>query len=609
MPGSGFPEEGSAMKALWRLVRFTSDLRWLYVGIIVAATAVAVANLALPFIIGAATQVVSDGVAGHPHPNAIAVIIWLAVAMLAVEAAKTIVSNIGGYGGDLLGARIREILSNRYYDKLLRLPQSWYDVELTGSIVSRLNRSIATVSTFANLFSNGFFTTLITTVAVLVISALYWWPLAVLLLIIFPVYVWLTALTSKKWQVLEKEKNEEIDLAGGRFAEVVGQMRVVRSFVAEAREYRSFASRFQRTIGITKAQSRHWHKMDVVRVLALNLVFFGLYIIIFLKTLDNTFSIGSMVVLIQLMGMARQPVESMSWIIDTSQRAIAGTVDYFAAMDEPEGERIIEKPRPLPRVTEGETAVEFDGVTFAYDEEPVLRDVSFQVRRGEKIAFVGESGGGKTTIVSLLLDLYPVTKGAIYVDGVDIREVEPAAVRSEIGVVFQDASLFSGTIRENIAYGRPDATDAEVLEAARKANALGFIERFPNGIDELIGERGIKLSGGQRQRIAVARAILKDAPILVLDEATSALDTKAERAVQQGLDALMVGRTSLIIAHRLSTIASVDQIVTLRNGRVDEIGSPDELATSGGIYAELLQLQHSTSAADRKRLKQFGIRV
>ncbi|WP_311199482.1 ABC transporter ATP-binding protein [Pseudoclavibacter albus] len=229
------------------------------------------------------------------------------------------------------------------------------------------------------------------------------------------------------------------------------------------------------------------------------------------------------------------------------------------------------------------------------------------MRQGERVAFIGESGAGKTTLVSLLLGLYPLSAGEVFVEGMPASQLEVAKLRERIAVVFQDASLFSGTIRENISYARPNASNEEIVAAARRANAEQFIEKFPEGYDSLIGERGLKLSGGQRQRIAIARAILKDAPILVLDEATSALDTKSERLVQAGLDELMRGRTSLIIAHRLSTIASVDRIVTLRNGRIDEVGSPEELAASGGLYAELLALQNEGTAEAKKRLQAYDL--
>ena len=220
---------------------------------------------------------------------------------------------------------------------------------------------------------------------------------------------------------------------------------------------------------------------------------------------------------------------------------------------------------------------------------------------------MGESGGGKSTLVNLILGLYRPTEGALTINGHDVTSVQAEDLRKSAGVVFQDSSLFSGTVRENIAYGKPDATDEEVVSAAKAAFAHDFIEEFPDGYDTVIGERGLRLSGGQKQRVAIARAMLKDAPILVLDEATSALDTKAEQQVQAGLEALMHNRSTLIIAHRLSTIASVDTIVTLDKGHVDEIGAPAELAASGGIYAQLLALTSAATEESRQRLKEFGL--
>lgn len=610
------------MSSLLRIVRFTRSLTPLYVAIIVASVLTAVANLAVPFIIGRATDSVASAVSGQVATgDAVRTVLWLAAALLAVELATTVVSNVGGWFGDVMSNRLRTILSVRYYDKLLHLPQRWFDTELTGTIVARLNRSIAEISQFAKMMSNSFATMLITTAAVLGISAYYFWPLAVLLIVVFPIYVWLTSLTSVKWQRLEGEKNAQVDIASGRFAEVIGQIRVVKSFVRERGELADFSRRFRSTDGTTRAQSTHWHSMDVLRRAVLNLIFFGVYAIIFTRTVQGHFTLGEMVLLIQLMSMARQPVESMSWVIDASQRAIAGSKDYFRVMEtevDPRTAAMLaasdaEREQNTPgsaavgtlEMTPGAPVLAFREVDFAYEDgEDVLHGIDFAVERGEKVALVGESGGGKSTIVNLLLGLYEPREGRIEVGGADTERLPLDALRSRIGVVFQDASLFSGTIAENIAYGRPGASEEEVADAARRANADTFIRRFPGGYEQLIGERGLKLSGGQRQRIAVARAILKDAPVLVLDEATSALDTKAERQVQRGLDELMEGRTSLIIAHRLSTIASVDRIITLEDGRIDEIGTPAELAASGGIYAELLALQ---DAGHTKRLARFGI--
>ncbi|MGO1622760.1 ABC transporter ATP-binding protein [Flaviflexus sp.] len=631
------------MKSLLRIVRFTKELRVHFAVIILASVLTAVAALVIPFIIAGATDVVVEAISGdRTESSAIRTVLWLAGAFLIIELASTAVSSIGGYVGDVMSARMRSILSVRYFEKLLSLPQRYFDNELTGTIVSRLNRSITEVTNFAKMFSNSFFTMIITTVAVLVITAWYAWPLALLLAIIFPVYMWLTTLTSKKWQKYEGKKNEDIDVAGGRFNEVVGQIKVVKSFVSELRELKSFTKRYDRTIQTTRKQSQHWHGMDALRRGIMAVIFFGIYAIIFTYTVQGRFSVGDMVLLVQLVAMARQPVGSMSFLVDSAQHAIAGSRDYFEVMEiEVDRAPTLAEQKKRAETSASSTAigpaarsgsaidgaaltpaqddlaatlvhdgpaVAFEDVTFGYDDDPdVLKGVSFSVRTGEKIAIVGESGGGKTTIISLLLGLYRLRGGTIAVAGTDVHSLSLLELRSQIGVVFQDSSLFSGTIRENIGYANEAASEAEIIEAAKKANAWRFIEDFPNGLDTVIGERGLKLSGGQKQRISVARAILKDPSILVLDEATSALDTRSERLVQEGLETLMENRTSLIIAHRLSTISSVDRIVTLRDGVVEEIGSPAELAVSGGIYAELLALQEEGTKRAKKAMRSYGI--
>lgn len=596
------------MKSITQILAQARELWPLYLGIVVAAIVTSTTALMSPFIIREATnQIVDMTTKGEGQ---ISSLIWLALALLAIMLTNSVVSNIGGYMGDLMSTRLRVILSQRYFHKLLRLPQSYYDGELTGTLISRLNRSITSITDFLKMFSNGFFTTLITVVAVLIIAGMQSPWLALMLIIIYPTFVGLTALTSRKWQVWERKKNSLYDVAGGRFAEVIGQMRVVKSFVTERSELDAFTNKYEATVTLTRDQSRFWHKMDIIRRGALDIVFFGLYAVIFVQTAQGSFDLGTMVLLIQLVNMAKQPVESMSYLVDSWQRAITGSREYFLVMDE-----LDEPNNPLEAHAEAEVqwndrdpVIQFEDVSFGYDEDAlVLKDIDLAIRRGEKVAFVGESGGGKTTLVNLLMKLYAPTCGTIDVHGQSVTEVPTVALRHEIGVVFQDASLFSGTIRENLAYGRPDATDEELTDAVRRANALPFIRKLPAGFDTEIGERGIKLSGGQKQRISVARALLKDAPILVLDEATSALDTKSERLVQAGLEELMQGRTTLIIAHRLSTISSVDRIVTLRDGRIDEIGTPGELALSGGIYAELLVLQGSTSKADRAKLLSYEI--
>ncbi|MCP1386858.1 ABC transporter ATP-binding protein/permease [Corynebacterium sp. TA-R-1] len=604
------------MQSVIRVLRSASTLWPYYLAVVVVSSLVAGLSLVSPFLLREATDtIVAGGAASR--------VVWLAVALFAAEALASILRNVSGYLGDVMVARIRQILSTRYFAKLLALPQRYFDDQVTGTIIARLDRSIANVTQFIQSIANSFLPMILQVVAILAITGYYYWPLAILLALLFPLYTWLTALTSKRWQGWEQEKNEHIDTGNGRFAEVVGQTKVAKSYVAEVRELDTFGSHYRATVELTRPQSRWWHSMDTLRGVVMNLIFLGIYLILFLRTLSGEFTIGEMVMLLQMVTMVRQPVTMMSWIVDSAQRAVAGSCSYFKVMDEPveptANAQLVAataangtpdlrpvQHRPLPVA---EPVVALQDVSFAYTPgEPVLHDVSFTAREGEKIALVGESGGGKSTIVNLLLGLYPISEGSLIICGRDAATLGVEELRASTGVVFQEPALFSGSIFENIAYGKPDATLEEVVDVAKRANAHGFISQFADGYDTVIGERGLRLSGGQRQRVAVARAMLKDAPILILDEATSALDTKAERAVQAGLDELMKNRTTIMIAHRLSTIADVDTIITLRDGRIDEIGSPAELAATDGIYAELLRLTASSSAADRERLKAYGFR-
>lgn len=266
--------------------------------------------------------------------EAVTAVTWLAVAFLAVEVATTLVVSVGGYWGDVMAARMRTILSTRYFEQLLHLPQRYFDTAITGRVVNRLNRTINEITQFLQFFANNAFTMLVTTAAVLVITAFYWWPLAILLAVVFPVYMWLTARTSAKWQVWEGEKNTEVDVASGRFAEVVSQMSVVRAYNRQDHELTGFRDRFLRTVEITRQQSRFWHGMDAGRRLALNVAFGAMYLIVFVRTAQGLFSVGDMVILLQLMNMARQPIFSMSFLVDSAQRAVAGSKDYFEVLAE-----------------------------------------------------------------------------------------------------------------------------------------------------------------------------------------------------------------------------------------------------------------------------------
>ncbi|MDK9298451.1 ABC transporter ATP-binding protein [Propionibacterium freudenreichii] len=595
------------MRSLGRILAHVANLWPWYLGIVICSLASAGTALAVPFVLRSVTDLVVAAV--NTHAVDLGAVVRLAAVLFAFDLANTVTSNIGGYLGDNMAMRLRAGLSKRYFDKLLGLPQRYFDDELSGTIIGRLSRSITEITQFMQSFSNNFFPMLLTVGAVLVITAHYSVWISLLLLAIFPLYVFFTALTSRRWQRFERRKNAHVDQASGRFAEVISQMRVVKSFVQERREYSGFSRHYDRTVALTRPQSRWWHSMDVVRRGVLNVVFFVIYLIIFLGTARSVYSLGTMVMLVQMVGMARQPATMMSFFVDQSQRAVAGSRDYFEVLAQPSEHDWRHEDAPAPALIDADAPmISFRDISFGYGQGPdVVEHISFDVARGERLALVSESGGGKTTLVSLLMGLYRPRQGQILVGGHDTSTLGVTQLRAQVGVVFQEPLLFSGTVSENIAYADPDVADQQIRDAAKRANADVFIRALPHGYASVVGERGLKLSGGQKQRIAVARAMIKDAPILVLDEATSALDSRAEQAVQNGLEQLMEGRTSIIIAHRLSTIATVDRIVTMRGGRVDEIGSPAELAASGGIYAQLLALQASGRRRDRRRLKEFDI--
>lgn len=589
------------MKILLKAFSYTTNLWPYYVGITLTTLIATAMGLAIPFLIKAATDLVTEVAAGGQADVSKA--IFIAFLLFLFDIGGFIVRNIGGYLGDQMAEKLRVQLSVRYYQQLLGLSQSYYDDEFTGTIISRLNRAITEIVRFSQAFTNNFFQMLLTAILTIIIVAFYSWQLAVLLLSLYPLFGWLTTRSSKKWQTLQHEKNEHIDTASGRFAEVVSQMRVVKSYVSERIELKLFTSHFNKTIDINIEQSRHWHSMDVKRGTILALIFFGIYVIIFTQTVQGIFTIGEMVLLITLINAVRSPIFMMSFIVDQYQRAVTGSREFVEAMlTEP---TVVDRAGAKTlKISSGE--IVFDAVDFSYtSESPVLKSISFIVKPGEKVALVGRSGEGKTTISNLLMRLYEPTSGTITIDGVDTSSVTQASLRNNIATVFQDPALFSGTIKENIAYGNPRATMESIIKAAKAASADEFIVKLKDGYDSVVGERGVKLSGGQKQRISIARALLKDAPILLLDEATSSLDSRSEHLVQAALDRLMKGRTTLIIAHRLSTIAHVDTIVTLKNGKVDEVGAPAELAKTGGIYAELLALQNGVDVKAKEKLKDF----
>jgi ATP-binding cassette subfamily B protein len=595
------------MRDILGIISYTWDLKRYYLATAFFVVLIALLNQANPFLL----KFLVDAVVARGSGQAVETEHFALLLALLFSAGVLIslITNVQGYLGDILGTKLNTLLSRRYYDHLLDLPLDYFDNEITGRITSRLERSIAGISELVQAMANNFISFFLTSAFTLVILARYSLLVALLLAVLFPLYIGLTTLTSRSWQKKQIGINTDTDFANGRFMEAISNIRVVKSFVYEQVEARVFARTRRSIEDQTRIQSRQWHRYDMWRGLSLNLIFFAIYAVIIWQALRGTFgplqqSIGTVVLMLQLSLQAQFPLFASSFIVDQIQRAAADSKDFFEVMSIVPAIRDVEGAVEL-EVTTGR--VKYHDVSFHYQGgQTVLAHVSFAAEPGTKLALVGESGEGKTTLANLLLRFYEPTEGGILIDGTDVSTVSQASLRRNIGVVFQEPALFSGTVAENITYGQTSFTPEQMTSAARAANAHDFIERLTQGYDTQIGERGVKLSGGQKQRIAIARALMKDPPILVLDEATSSLDSKAEREVQGALERLMRGRTTLIIAHRLSTIQNVDVIVGIRRGEVVEIGTPAELAGGDGIYAELLRLQAPTTA-NKAKLKGYDI--
>ncbi|MBI3379463.1 ABC transporter ATP-binding protein [Candidatus Gottesmanbacteria bacterium] len=528
----------------------------------------------------------------------------------------TILTAFSQWIGDMLSVKLQTYLSQKFYNHVLSLNIGFYDNEITGKIINKMYRGITSITEFIQSMFNNFLPFFLTALITIILLAHYSFFISIFLALLFPAYIVISHKSTQAWGKYEAEKNTLNDLSQGRVFESLLGIRVVKAFVAEMHELTSFLQTRKKIESLAIAQTKEWHFYDFTRRLCLNIILFSIFTYIVYWTYNRRFTLGEMTLLLQLVNQARFPLFAMSFILGQIQQAGAGSADFFKVLgtnnkilDRP-GAKSLSIPK-LPKVQK--PLIEFQNISFEYDKgKYVLKDISLKVSPFEKLALVGESGQGKSTIVNLLLRYYEPQKGEILINNQNIAGVTQRSLHDNIAVVFQESLLFSGSIMENIRYGKPTATKEEIVDAAKAANAHEFIEELPDKYESLIGERGVKLSGGQKQRVAIARAILKNAPVIILDEATSSLDSKSEIQVQKGLDRLLQNRTSIIIAHRLSTISGADHILVLEKGRVSQYGTSAELLKDKtGLYAQLVMLQQQLTKLPEeekaKKLQEFDL--
>ncbi|HXH20969.1 MAG TPA: ABC transporter ATP-binding protein [Dehalococcoidia bacterium] len=570
------------MRLLWRLLGFWKP-HWLAVVLayvtLFASTGFGLAN---PLVLRYA---IDTGLSGGDE----SALVQSALLILLLHVGAGIFAYFQSYLSEYLSQHVAYDLRNALYNRIQSLSFSFHDKAQTGQLMSRVT---ADVEASRQFLSSSLLRMTLSFGQFVIVSAIMLtanWQLALLVLVALPVVMAISISTSRKIRPLQLQIQQQTGAYTAVLQEALAGIRVVKAFTAEAREF----ARFRAANWAVREKSLESNRISAFRqpmlsffleLLTVAIVGFGGYLVI-----EGHMTLGTLVLFTQYRMRLAMPVRMIGGQINQATRASAAAERIFEILDT-ESE-VKERPGAYP-LTDVKGHVRYEGVSFGYGKDfMVVQDIDIDAKPGETIALLGPIGSGKSTILNLLPRFYDVTSGRITIDGHDIRDVTLESLRANVGIVMQEVFLFNATIRDNIAYGRPGATEAEIIEAAKIARLHDFIMTLPEGYDTWVGERGITLSGGQKQRVAIARTLLMDPKILVLDDSTSSVDMETEYLIQQALAELMKGRTAFIIAHRIRTIRNADQIIVLKDGRIVEQGKHEDLIAKAGLYKEIYDVQ------------------
>ena len=563
------------------LMRYPVRLAMTLVFLLVAA----IASLSIPAIAG---SFVDQGFVTENF-EVIAGYAWGIVIIAAVMAVS---AGARFYFISVIGERVINDLRRDVFNHLLSLDAVFFDVNRVGELTSRLNADVAVIRQAIGSSASLFIRSAVLIVGAVIMMFLTNFQLALGVVVIVPLIVLPLVFYGHRMRKVSRTTQDTLADLSAMATETLSAVKAIKSFVQEDEQKAQFSA-------YSEISYEAERKRVLARSILIGMVMFvaisALVLLVWLGTgavFSGAVTIGELMQFGIYAVMATGSLTNMSDLFGTLQQVSGSTERLFELLETPATLTVRPDPLPLPVPSPG--TVRFEHVDFAYrtrDDAPILSDLSFDVRGGETVALVGASGAGKSTVFALIQRFYDVNGGRILVDGVDLRDADPAQLRRRLASVDQDPVIFAGTIADNIRFGKPDATMAEIEAAAEAALVASFVADMEHGYDSIVGERGVMLSGGQKQRVAIARALLKDAPILLLDEATSALDAQSEHLVQKALERLMEGRTTLVIAHRLATIRNADRILVLEGGRLVDQGTHETLVAKGGRYAELAKLQ------------------